>query len=981
MADPIIIERRVSSGLDDAEQKASGTMSLTGADLELIDDPPSRIGQTVGVRFTAIDIPQGAIITAAYIQFQVDEVGSGAASLLIQGEDVDDAAAFADVSNNISSRARTDAAAAWSPEAWTTVGAAGLAQRTSDLSAIVQEIVGRGGWSALNDMAFIITGTGTRTAEAFEGGAAKAPLLHIEYVMPTGGNAAPTLDLDGSTPGTGYAATFTENSSGVAIAGLDVLIADTDDTNLERATITLTNAQAGDQLVVNTAGLPPGITVAPTSTGTNVILTGSASIDAYDAALQQVSFKSNSETPATVARTINVTVNDGIVDSNIAFATIAIDRAPDAVGDSATTVRNTAVTTANVLQNDDQGDAPATISDFAAVSAGGGTVVHNGNGTFTYTPAAGFTGADTFGYTIADADGDTSSAMVTVTVTSGAPIVIEKRVASGLDDAEQRVSGQIVLDSGDLNMANDGTKVQTVGIRFTDIDIPQGAIITSAYLQFRADEADSGATSLLIRGEDADNAAAFANLTNNVSSRTQTDAAVGWSPAAWTTVGEAGLAQRTPDLSGIVQEVVGRAGWSALNDMAFIITGTGTRTAESFEGGAAKAPLLHIEYVVGGPPTEPGVGSISIDDVAISEGDGGTKTATFTVSRTGSAAFTVDYTTANGTAQAGSDYVAKSGTLNFAENQASQTIGITINGDTTVESNEAFFINLTNASGGTIVDSQGQGTITDDDGTPPILDLQVLHLYSIAPFGAADPSGMAYVPSMNTIFVADSEHDESPFNSSLNLFAFRPDGTFISSHSLTGFTREPTGLAYSPKNGLLYITDDDLDKVFWVDPANPSVKLGEFSVRSLGMTDAEDPKIDPVTGNIYMLDGVSRTLFELSATGALVRSFALPSALTDAEALAYDSQNDVFFVASGANRGTIFEIDGDGNLLASNSVLNSFLNPNGNSKPRLKGFELAPSSDPNDGDQLSLYAVDYGADQQSDGRMFEIHLGSDWLVA
>ena len=632
-----IFEKRVVSGSDDVEQAASGTMSLTSGDMNLVNDGTKV--QTVGIRFTGIDIPQGAIITSAYLQFQVDETGSGATSLLVRGEDADDAAAFANVAFNVSSRTKTDAAASWSPAAWTTVGEAGLAQRTPDLTAIVQEIVSRGGWSALNDMAFIITGTGTRTAESFEGGAAKAPLLHIEYTMPTGGNGAPALDLDASATGTtGFAATFTENAGGVAIADVDVLIADADDANMERATLTLTNAQTGDQLLVNNAALPAGITVSSASTATTIVLTGSATIADYQTALRQVSFNSTSETPAATARAINVTVNDGNVDSNTAVATIAIDRAPDAAGDIATTVKNTAVTTGNVLLNDDQGDTPAAITASDAVSANGGTVVNNGNGTFTYTPATGFTGADTFGYTIADTDGDTSSATVSVTVASSAPTIFEKRVVSGLDDVEQRVaSGAMSFTSGDLNLANDGTKVQTVGIRFTGIDIPQGAIITSAYLQFQVDETGSGATSLLVRGEDADDAAAFANVAFNVSSRTKTDAAASWSPAAWTTVGEAGLAQRTPDLTAIVQEIVSRGGWSALNDMAFIITGTGTRTAESFEGGAAKAPLLHIEYTM---PTG-GNGAPALDLDASATGTTGFA-ATFTENAGGVAIADVD---------------------------------------------------------------------------------------------------------------------------------------------------------------------------------------------------------------------------------------------------------------------------------------------------------------------------------------------------
>ena len=159
------------------------------------------------------------------------------------------------------------------------------------------------------------------------------------------------------------------------------------------------------------------------------------------------------------------------------------------------------------------------------------------------------------------------------------------------------------------------------------------------------------------------------------------------------------------------------------------------------------------------------------------------------------------------------------------------------------------------------------------------------------------------------------------------------------------------------------------------------MKLGEFSVSALGMTDAEDPKFDPVTGNIYMIDGVSSTFFELTSTGALVELFGLPSAITDAEGLAYDAQHDVFFIASGATRGAIFEMDGDGNLLATNTILNTYRNPNGGSKPKIKGLELALSSDPNDGNHLSLYAADYGNDQQNDGRVFEIDLGPDWLIA
>jgi Ca2+-binding RTX toxin-like protein len=115
-----------------------------------------------------------------------------------------------------------------------------------------------------------------------------------------------------------------------------------------------------------------------------------------------------------------------------------------------------------------------------------------------------------------------------------------------------------------------------------------------------------------------------------------------------------------------------------------------------------------------------GAGSVTINDVTITEGNANTQVATFTVTRAGgSAAFTVNFATANGTATAGSDYVANSGTLNFGSGVNSQTISITINGDAAVEPNETFFVNLSGATNGaTITDSQGQGTISNDDSGP-----------------------------------------------------------------------------------------------------------------------------------------------------------------------------------------------------------------------------------------------------------------------
>ncbi|MBM4070068.1 MAG: hypothetical protein FJ271_14115 [Planctomycetes bacterium] len=117
------------------------------------------------------------------------------------------------------------------------------------------------------------------------------------------------------------------------------------------------------------------------------------------------------------------------------------------------------------------------------------------------------------------------------------------------------------------------------------------------------------------------------------------------------------------------------------------------------------------------PTSTPGVPIISINDVTVTEGNTGTKTAVFTVQLSGPATspVTVSYATANGSATAGSDYLAASGTLAFAPGTTTQTIAVTILGDTLVEGKETFFVNLSGATNAVIGIAQATGSIADDD--------------------------------------------------------------------------------------------------------------------------------------------------------------------------------------------------------------------------------------------------------------------------
>ncbi|HKQ58760.1 MAG TPA: right-handed parallel beta-helix repeat-containing protein [Candidatus Eisenbacteria bacterium] len=456
-----VIDRRVAAGSDDAEESSAGATDPGNSDLELVQD---RTTQRVGLRFASLPIPPGTTIAAAWIQFEADEKQSEITNLVIQAQAADHASTFAKVTNNVSGRPRTTASAAWSPPAWTATGQAGAGQRTPDLAAVVQEVVNRPGWTSGNAIAFIITGTGHRTARSFEGRATGAALLHIE-LGPSGPPPPPP-----------------PNTAPVVDAGANQTIALPSDAILD-ATVTDDNQP-----------VPPALTTTWTATGP-----------------APVSFEN-----------------------------------PNAVDTRAT-----------------------------------------------------FTAVGTYWLRLEASDGELgSSDSLQVTVLTAASF-LERRVAVGSDDAEESATGAMDLGSSDLELVFDGSN-QRVGMRFTNVTIPQGATIAGAWVQFETDEAKSEATSLLIQAQAADHATAFTTAPASISGRARTTASASWNPVPWSVVGEAGPNQRTPDLGALIQEVVSRPGWASGNAIAIIVTGTGRRTASAFEGRAAGAALLHVDLATTG---------------------------------------------------------------------------------------------------------------------------------------------------------------------------------------------------------------------------------------------------------------------------------------------------------------------------------------------------------------------------------------------
>lgn len=456
-------ERSISDGADDVEQRETGRLQSTSVDLEMVYDWFAN--QVVGLRFRNVDVPAGADIVEAHIQFQADEANDEPTSLTIRGIDSDDAAAWLPDSADVTARDATSASVSWAPAAWTTEGASGTAERTPDIGSLVQEIVLRSGWQAGNAMAFSLRGSGERVADSYEGDSAGAPRLTIVYESGSGSQSS-------------------ANAAPVVSAGLDqtVSIAGT-------ATLSASVVDDGQPI-------PPGSVSLEWTTvsGPGPVTFGNADSEDTSATFT-----------APGAHVLRLSADDGQLSSNDTVTVTVVDE------------------------------------------VGGG--------------------------------------------------VVDARVATGSDDAEQYTSGStnVRLTSIDLELGVESAE-QLVGIRFSGVDIPNGATITRAHVQFKVNEADSSASSIAVQGEARPNAAAFTSDDDDLASRPRTTARVDWTPPEWTTVGAAGEDQRTPDLTTIIQEIVSQPDWSEGNALVLLLDGTGKRTAESYEGDAAGAALLHVEF-------------------------------------------------------------------------------------------------------------------------------------------------------------------------------------------------------------------------------------------------------------------------------------------------------------------------------------------------------------------------------------------------
>ncbi|MCO6486792.1 MAG: metallophosphoesterase, partial [Phaeodactylibacter sp.] len=579
---PVTVCVHIDNSSDDVEQRLdNGSADLTNGDLELIRDGTR--DQVVGLRFNNLNIPQGANIANAYIQFTVDEeTNLNPCNLSISGVDADNPNTFNDSDDNVSNLPKTSASVSWTPSNWLAKGDRGAAQQTPNIATVIQEIVNRPGFSSVSSIAIIFEGEGARVAESFDG--ASSPDL------------APELCIEWSTAPINYdCPNLLANIGSPCDDGDNTTLNDMVNANCECAGTATACTGIGDDdgdgicADVDCDDLDPDVTHQP----------GDACDDGNLATINDM-YDANCNCTGTFNTCDGIGDNDGdgicsdidCNDNDPNATSIAGDPCDD--GDN-TTINDTYDANCNCVGTPTActgiGDA-----DGDGICADVDCDDNDPNNT-GYPGAACDDGIPTTSGETIQADCSCGGG-----VTGQASVCV--RVNLGTDDVEERSNGHVNESSVDLEIVDDGPNgLVTIGLRFTGLNITPGATIDNAYIQFTADETTViNPCNLTIYGHDSDDAPTFVGgVTFDASGRPRTSNTIAWNPPDWTNVGDAGPAQRTPDISSIIQEIVDRPGFTANSSIAITIDGIGLRVADSYEGGPDKAPQLCVSFSVDDP--------------------------------------------------------------------------------------------------------------------------------------------------------------------------------------------------------------------------------------------------------------------------------------------------------------------------------------------------------------------------------------------
>lgn len=191
-------------------------------------------------------------------------------------------------------------------------------------------------------------------------------------------------------------------------------------------------------------------------------------------------------------------------------------------------------------------------------------------------------------------DGESNGVLFTVSVS----YTLIVQISAEEDDVEEgALNGAMAFDSSDLELGDYDTwtqagieqGVQTVGLKFNAIDIPVGSTILSASIQFTCDAVGADPAEMTIYGENVGNATAFVDIAYDLKNRTKTAEKIVWDIPEWVATGDAGVAQQTPNLISVVQEIINNGDWNLGNSMVLILAPSGSTVDETSSSGGREA--------------------------------------------------------------------------------------------------------------------------------------------------------------------------------------------------------------------------------------------------------------------------------------------------------------------------------------------------------------------------------------------------------
>jgi hypothetical protein len=362
---------------------------------------------------------------------------------------------------------------------------------------------------------------------------------------------------------------------------------------------------------------------------------------------------------------------------------------------------------------------------------------------------------------------------------------------------------------------------------------------------------------------------------------------------------------------------------------------------------------------------------VSEDDVPDAHADdsilryGRRSVAVFTVSLSAAAGvpITVNYSTAQGTALAGSDFVALLGTLNFAPGETTKAILVSTADDTLYEGNEIFFVDLSNVSGGAVIaDGRGAGTIEDDELPPTkfyvVNDATQNRTYEYGPTGSAienyalnsdniAPRGAASTVAGDKTWVVDSNRKVYIYNTGGALLGSWTAGSLAANATVEGIATNGTDV---------WIVDAKSDKVYRYAGAASRLSGSQNATSSFALNSSNTSPKDIVTDGAHLWvvnDSSTDKVFKYTLSGSLIGSWTISSGGGSPTGITIDPANvsDVWIVDSSSDR--VYQFTAAATRTSgSQSPATSFALASGNTNPQ--GIADPPPVSSQGGSQAAL---------------------------